>query len=426
MEGTAAPNHHGGRREDDQGNALGGRPTKAQKLATTAVPIGQLGVFEYMQRSKQKPTSLSVSSGETTTEASASLQSDSLTETESAQTLLAQQSPDLLYPLVSSIRSQISSILSDEVSRLLQGFRGEIESTKCATLSELGAASASAAAEVSGMQRMLKAHSQLSVLNNEHTAVLSTGHVFCATCTENIACITDGRSLRSKFIASNGGVNQDNMLVLRWGEHSDSDMHKCCVEASTLRKNAPMDRAISAIELREKEVMETLFRACAFSNIHKQSFYMYEHNIVFLHSASVDVGTIEHSRATAREMTISLTGFGRQQVRLFITSVNPMTGRKPHFGLAADKLTDLGKIQGQIIMGRLNYAGTPLTIYVKLASLDLQYDVDHEASGLACFNQLCEVKMRNNGHGTCFCLMNDLGIGSRRIRYRTVRSNISQ
>ena len=43
---------------------------------------------------------------------------------------------------------------------------------------------------------------------------------------------------------------------------------------------------------------------------------------------------------------------------------------------------------------------SPLTIFVKLQPLGIVYDdEDHEASGLACFNQLCEVTLAWNYSG---------------------------
>ena len=54
-----------------------------------------------------------------------------------------------------------------------------------------------------------------------------------------------------------------------------------------------MDQAVSDFHVREQQVMQTLFKTCAFSNIHKQPFYMYEHNIVLLLSEGVDVGVIQ-------------------------------------------------------------------------------------------------------------------------------------
>ena len=42
-------------------------------------------------------------------------------------------------------------------------------------------------------------------------------------------------------------------------------------------------------------------------------------------------------------------------------------------------------------MIRLNFKGTPFTLFTKNAILDLGYDPDHERNGYSCFNELCEV-----------------------------------
>ncbi len=86
-------------------------------------------------------------------------------------------------------------------------------------------------------------------------------------------------------------------------------------------------------------------------------------------------------------MALALTGDARRQIKPYISSLNL------YFLVvnAAEKLTDLGKVQIKIIMIRFNYADLLLTIYFKLAPLGLKHDEDYEASGLACLNQLCEV-----------------------------------
>ena len=283
-------------------------------------------------------------------------------------------------------------MVNEELSGALSFFTGEINKAVEGATSEVKETGSEVSAKVHELQSVLKGHTQLSVLCSEQTAVLSNGRVICVTCTGNMSALRDGRSLRSKFIAINGGVAQDSMLSSRWSEHEGSDGHAISVEAEKLQKQSPMARALSEFEVRQNLVATTLFRTCAFGNIHKQSFYMFEENLAFLHGLGVDIGAIEHSRKSAREMTLALADGARRQVKQYITTVNPMTGALPLVGVAADKLTDLGKVQSQIIMIRVNYAGTPLTLYGKLTPLGLEYDPDHEASGLACFNQLCEVR----------------------------------
>jgi len=395
----------GGRREDAFGNTLGGRPKKINKIEA---PPGQLGVFAYLNRPKP-PTQNSNVTAEGAT--------PSTEETGDPRSVLETAAPSVGThgitrasetqehhvehhgQTLSTFRSEVSTILQEEISRSLGTFTSTLKTTQEEIVASIEKAGEKVSCEMNEKQRLLVAHTQLHVLSNKYAAVLSTGNVFCVICTENAGAMIDGRSQKSRFIASNGGVNQDNRLSQRWREHEGSDIHACCIEISLQREMSPMSRAISDVQLRERAVMETLLSTCAFTNIHKQSFTMYEHNVVHLAREGVDIGASEHSRLTAREMTLSLAEFGRQQFRSFLTSDNPMTGRKPHFGLAADKLTDLGKIQSQIVMGRVNYAGSALTLFVKLQPLGIEYDEDHEASGLACFNQLCEVTLAWNYSG---------------------------
>ena len=46
-----------------------------------------------------------------------------------------------------------------------------------------------------------------------------------------------------------------------------------------------------------------------------------------------------------------------------------MTGRLPHLGVSGDKVTDLAGKQFQIEIFRVNYKGTPLTLFVEITPL---------------------------------------------------------
>jgi len=69
----------------------------------------------------------------------------------------------VINPAVSLFRSQVSSILSDEVSRALAAMRGDVKRTKSGVLTEVAEAGQAATAEICEMRRMLEAHSQLKV-----------------------------------------------------------------------------------------------------------------------------------------------------------------------------------------------------------------------------------------------------------------------
>jgi hypothetical protein len=167
-------------------------------------------------------------------------------------------------------------------------------------------------------------------------------------------------------------------------------MHRACVDNAERVKLDPLPTALRREEQRQSDVMTKLFRLVAFSAKNKLSFRMYEELIVLLHESGVDVGDIDHSRITATSMNEVIADFGRDQLEAFLTKVNDIFGQKPHVGVAADKLTDLGGKQAQMVMFRVNFCGTPITIFAVLQFLSLDYDEDHEANGLSCFNKLCD------------------------------------
>ena len=67
-----------------------------------------------------------------------------------------------------------------------------------------------AVTKIAEMQNFLQAHPQLDVLRSEHTAIKSDGKVFCMTCTENSESLSDGRQIKSEWIASDVGYRQGN------------------------------------------------------------------------------------------------------------------------------------------------------------------------------------------------------------------------
>ena len=80
-----------------------------------------------------------------------------------------------------------------------------------AAISDIGLAHDTVANKISELRGLLKANSQLDVLNAECAAVLRGGGVICTHCTENNNVICDERATRTLFIASNGGYPQNSL-----------------------------------------------------------------------------------------------------------------------------------------------------------------------------------------------------------------------
>jgi len=62
--------------------------------------------------------------------------------------------------------------------------------------------------------------------------------------------------------------------------------------------------------------MTQLFRVSAFQAKNKLSFHAYEELIMLLFAAGVDVGDVDHSRMTAREMNEVVAGITLLQIYL--------------------------------------------------------------------------------------------------------------
>ena len=107
----------------------------------------------------------------------------------------------------------------------------------------------------------------------------------------------------------------------------------------------------------------------------------------------MDVGDVDHSRKTFREMNEVIAQHGRDQLKKFFTTVNPVMGEKPHYGLIADKATDAAHNQSLMECVRFNYWGSPNTVMLDLVPLSAgegAFDPDHEGSGHSLFNEMCQ------------------------------------
>jgi hypothetical protein len=207
-------------------------------------------------------------------------------------------------------------------------------------LAAIDSAREEAATKIGEMQKLLKAKTQLEVLRSEHTAQNHLGRVFCATCTEQSQCITDGRARGSKWLNSNGGYNQDSLLVQQWNKHAESDMHANCFAAAADARAAPLPTAFSKNLERQGAVATQLFLTAAHIDLEKMSHRGFERELVFSHLSGVDVGDVGHSRMTCREMSLATSEHGRSQTRDFATTNNPVTRRRPHVGSSIDKQSD--------------------------------------------------------------------------------------
>jgi hypothetical protein len=396
----------GGKRTDIFGSNLAGRKPAASSLAAYASSGSHTKVQGFTELWGKQAAKRLRAQEEATAGRSAGaaeegiLPSPTILSATPLAVDLDRGSESIVTAMMDSIKLNLAETVASTVHRdIIPALRGAIDDLLRQASTSIEAATKKATDEIQVDRELLSVHTQLAVLKSDLVAVLPKGNVICLVCTENIETIVDPRMLRSKWVASNGGVNVDSRLVQTYNEHIASDIHRLCLECAQGRLRDPLRKAHSLLREREKSVMKTLLKAVSYANLHHQSLRMHEHFVQFLASESVDVGDCGHSRHTAKDLSVVLAECAQEKMRLFLCTVNPMTGRKPHLGIAADKLTDKGKVQSQIVMARVNYAGNPLTFLATLAPLSLTYDPEHEASGLACFNQICEIVEREFGIG---------------------------
>ena len=103
-----------------------------------------------------------------------------------------------------------------QIRSILERFNGvgalaSVDARRDAAISDIGLAHDTVANKISELRGLLKANSQLDVLNAECAAVLRGGGVICTHCTENNDVICDERATRTLFIASNGGYPQNSL-----------------------------------------------------------------------------------------------------------------------------------------------------------------------------------------------------------------------
>ena len=87
-------------------------------------------------------------------------------------------------------------------------------------------------------------------------------------------------------------------------------------------------------------------------------------------------------------MVMLVWSYGRKELSIFLSTVNPLTGRKPRIGLAA------GGVQCEIVNARFtsNYNGAPITVCLALAEIGDDYgDGVAEAGGFSCFQKIVEI-----------------------------------
>ena len=292
---------------------------------------------------------------------------------------------------------QLQQLMAD-IDRRQEAFNAIIEDGR-AKLGQL-------VEEVDAKQAGLSAAQALDV---SWVCTMTGGNAFCDVCSEYVdrlpAGAVSGMARRSPWIKRNGGIAPDRGDFKRAAVgnedrngHLQTQLHAQCVAArEEAEKLMSLPDAYDLLSEREQETMQRLWKVLHHQVDKKRSIRDYEHIVHLLDECDADMGDREHSRETLSKMVALLRHYGRLELTCFFSTVNPLTNSKPRTGLAADKMTDLGHVQSEVVNARFNYNGTPITVCIDVKEIDDSYDGTQgegvevkQAGGFACFNKIVE------------------------------------
>ena len=102
---------------------------------------------------------------------------------------------------------------------------------------------------------------------------------------------------------------------------------------------------------------------------HYRSFLEHE-NLCFLQTQNdTNLGDRLHGRKTAATMLETIYAYQREQTASFLSTPNEHTCRLPYVGIAADKVCDQKFASWEIVNGRVNYLGTPVSFIMELCAI---------------------------------------------------------
>ena len=129
---------------------------------------------------------------------------------------------EVLYQLsagIAQIQLDFTKAIDKYVAAATDKINCDLELKRVEAKNVILEARAAAETKISEMRNLLNASTQLGVLKSEHTGANLHENVICLTCTENAHCLRSQLQLKSKWIASNKGVNQDSYLVQYFNTH---------------------------------------------------------------------------------------------------------------------------------------------------------------------------------------------------------------
>lgn len=123
-----------------------------------------------------------------------------------------------------------------------------------------------------------------------------------------------------------------------------------------------------------------------------QALANYELRVLDRSLEGVPMGERLHSRKTCRAMILMAHKVGLRDLTTFVSTPSPFTRRKPRVGVSADKVTDKSKKSFQVVNVRVNYFGTPVSLFLDARRIhdNDSYEEDVDAGGFSLFNKIEE------------------------------------
>ena len=152
-------------------------------------------------------------------------------------------------------------------------------------------------------------------------------------------------------------------------EHEGTKFHERCWALEEDREAAPLLHAFHHADKEVREVTCRIFRTVLDSLSHYRSFLEHE-NICFLqHENGLDIGDRLHGRKSAATALETIYTVQREQMSTFLTTPNAYTKRRPYVGTAADKVSDKQFASWEIVNGRANFLGTPVSFIMEMRAI---------------------------------------------------------
>lgn len=206
----------------------------------------------------------------------------------------------------------------------------------------------------------------------------------------------DGRKSSSRFIRRSNaqpGLQVDNftpsIIEKKTKVHQESKMHFEAVDIEA-SKSLTSDQLKLTHSL-QHSALSSLFRTALSAVRDTRSLLSYEQDLLDRALEGVPVGDRGHSRKTCRVMILFTHEEAKSNLRDFLTTVSPLTGRRPRVGVALDKINDVSGKPFQAACMRVNYFGSPVVLFVSLEATynhELSYTPGTEGSGFSLYNKL--------------------------------------